>query len=71
MPLAEVGTDYFQEVDNDLLFRDVAVFRATVTSAEQMPGLLEIAVRTAIGRRGVAVLTVPGDIGDQELPADR
>ncbi|MFJ2738337.1 thiamine pyrophosphate-dependent enzyme [Streptomyces sp. NPDC087440] len=71
VPLAEVGTDYFQEVDNDLLFKDVAVFRATVTSPEQLPGLLEVAVRHAIGRRGVAVLTVPGDIGDQELPADR
>ncbi|GAA3491462.1 thiamine pyrophosphate-dependent enzyme [Streptomyces cremeus] len=71
VPLAEVGTDYFQEVDNDLLFKDVAVFRATVTSPEQLPGLLEVAVRTAIGRRGVAVLTVPGDIGDKELPADR
>ncbi|MEU8894134.1 thiamine pyrophosphate-dependent enzyme [Streptomyces sp. NPDC048442] len=71
VPLSEVGTDYFQEVDNDLLFKDVAVFRATVTSPEQLPGLLEVAVRTAIGRRGVAVLSVPGDIGDQELPADR
>jgi pyruvate dehydrogenase (quinone) len=71
VPLSEVGTDYFQEVDNDLLFKDVAVFRATVTSPGQLPGLLEVAVRTAIGRRGVAVLTVPGDIGDQELPADR
>ncbi|WP_026422852.1 thiamine pyrophosphate-dependent enzyme [Actinokineospora inagensis] len=71
VPLAEVGTDYFQEVDNDLLFTDVALFRATVTSPEQMPGLLEIAVRTAIGRRGVAVLTIPGDIGDQEVHADR
>ncbi|MEU1151330.1 thiamine pyrophosphate-dependent enzyme [Streptomyces sp. NPDC005863] len=71
VPLAEVGTDYFQEVDNDLLFRDVAVFRATVTSPEQLPGLLEIAVRSAIGRRGVAVLTVPGDIGGKELENDR
>ncbi|MFI5801386.1 thiamine pyrophosphate-dependent enzyme [Streptomyces sp. NPDC051561] len=71
VPLAEVGTDYFQEVDNDLLFKDVAVFRATVTSPEQLPGLLEVAVRTAIGRRGVAVLTVPGDIGDKEIPHDR
>lgn len=32
VPLAEVGSDYFQEVDNDLLFRDVAVYRATVSS---------------------------------------
>ncbi|GAA4076143.1 MULTISPECIES: thiamine pyrophosphate-dependent enzyme [Streptomyces] len=71
VPRSEVGTDYFQEVDNDLLFKDVAVFRATVTSPEQLPALLEVAVRTAIGRRGVAVLTIPGDIGDQELPTDR
>lgn len=71
VPLAEVGTDYFQEVDNDLLFRDVAVFRATVTSPEQFPGLLEIAVRTAVARRGVAVLTVPGDVGGLEVPDER
>ncbi|MFF4185417.1 thiamine pyrophosphate-dependent enzyme [Streptomyces sp. NPDC001691] len=71
VPRPEIGTDYFQEVDNDLLFKDVAAFRATVTSPEQLPALLEVAVRTAIGRRGVAVLTIPGDIGDQELPTDR
>lgn len=71
VPLAELGSDYFQEVDNDALFSDVAVFRATVTSPEQMPLLLETAVRTAIGRRGVAVLSVPGDIGEKELDADR
>jgi pyruvate dehydrogenase (quinone) len=71
VPLAEVGSDYFQEVDNDLLFRDVAVFRATVTSPDQMPAMLEIAVRTAVARRGVAVLTVPGDIGDKTVPHDR
>ncbi|MGW3341567.1 thiamine pyrophosphate-dependent enzyme [Streptomyces sp. NPDC001009] len=71
VPQAEIGTDYFQEVDNDLLFKDVAVFRATVTSPAQLPALLEVAVRTAVGRRGVAVLTVPGDVGDLELPDDR
>ncbi|MGW2863621.1 thiamine pyrophosphate-dependent enzyme [Streptomyces sp. NPDC001205] len=71
VPRPEIGTDYFQEVDNDLLFKDVAAFRATVTSPEQLPALLEVAVRTAVGRRGVAVLTIPGDIGDQELPTDR
>lgn len=71
VPQSEIGTDYFQEVDNDLLFKDVAVFRATVTSPAQLPALLEVAVRTAVGRRGVAVLTVPGDVGDLELPDDR
>ncbi|MER6257901.1 thiamine pyrophosphate-dependent enzyme [Streptomyces sp. NPDC001584] len=71
VPLAEIGSDYFQEVDNDLLFRDVAVHRATVTSPDQMPRLLESAVRAAVTQGGVAVLTVPGDLGDQELSEDR
>ncbi|MFF5703594.1 thiamine pyrophosphate-dependent enzyme [Streptomyces sp. NPDC012794] len=71
VPLADMGTDYFQEVDNDQLFRDVAVYRATVTSPGQMPRMLESAVRAAISQGGVAVLTVPGDLGDQEVEDDR
>ncbi|WP_432114780.1 thiamine pyrophosphate-dependent enzyme [Streptomyces sp. S1] len=71
VPLSEVGGDYFQEVDNDLLFRDVAVYRATVTSPSQMPRLLESAVRAAVTRGGVAVLTVPGDLGDRKVEDDR
>ncbi|MFI5972150.1 thiamine pyrophosphate-dependent enzyme [Streptomyces sp. NPDC051452] len=71
VPLAELGSDYFQEVDNDALFSDVAVFRATITSPDQLPQLLETAVRNALGRKGVAVLTVPGDLGERELEADR
>ncbi|WP_035794492.1 thiamine pyrophosphate-dependent enzyme [Kitasatospora mediocidica] len=71
VPLAELGSDYFQEVDNDLLFRDVAVYRNTVTSPDQMPRMLEAAVRAAVSESGVAVLTVPGDLGDQELTDDR
>ncbi|KJY24550.1 thiamine pyrophosphate-dependent enzyme [Streptomyces katrae] len=71
VPLAELGTDYFQEVDNDQLFRDVAVYRATVTSPQQMPRMLESAVRAAVTQGGVAVLTVPGDLGEQEIEEDR
>jgi len=71
VPLTEAGTDYFQEVDNDLLFRDVAAFRATVTTAGQLPGLMEVAVRTAVARRGVSVLTVPADVGDTDVPGGR
>ncbi len=51
VPLAELGSDYFQEVDNDALFSDVAVFRATITSPDQLPQMLETAVRNALGRR--------------------
>jgi pyruvate dehydrogenase (quinone) len=71
VPSAEAGTDYFQEVDNDLLFRDVSAFRATITTPGQLPGLLEVAVRTAVSRSGVSVLTVPGDIGGAAVPDGR
>src|SRR5262249_24619750 len=57
-----------QEVDNDTLFADVAVFRRTVSSPAQMPGLLELAVQSALQRRGVAVLTLPGDVGALGMP---
>lgn len=67
VPLPEVGSDYFQEVDNDLLFQDVADFSRTVTSPSQMPYVLEQAVNTALQRRGVAVLTLPGDIGGMDM----
>ncbi|GAA2015587.1 pyruvate dehydrogenase [Catenulispora yoronensis] len=67
VPLAELGADYFQEVDNDLVFRDVAAFRQTVTSPSQMPRLLEQAVQAAYATPGVSVLTLPGDIGSQDV----
>jgi len=71
VPLAEIGSQYFQEVDNDLLFTDVATFRASVTSPEQMPRLLEQAINAAYAAPGVAVLTLPGDVGDLDVMDDR
>ncbi len=67
VPLAELGGDFFQEVDNDLLFADVAAFRHTVTSADQLPRVLQQAVNAAYARPGVAVLSLPGDVGSMEL----
>ncbi|MED5813875.1 thiamine pyrophosphate-dependent enzyme [Mycolicibacterium sp. 050232] len=66
VPTSEMWSSFFQEIDNDAVFSDVAVFHATVTAPAQFPFLLEQAVNSALARRGVAVLTVPGDIGDQE-----
>ncbi len=62
VPLAEIGTDFFQEVDNDAVFSDVAVFCRTLTSPQQMPGLFEQAIQRALEAPGVSVLTLPGDV---------
>lgn len=68
VPTEDLGTDFFQEVDNDAVFADVAVWRRTITGVDQMPQLLEEAVNAAITSRGVAVLSIPGDVGGMDLP---
>lgn len=68
VPRADIGSDFFQEVDNDALFADVAVFRTTVSSPDQLPGVIEQAANAALQQRGVAVITLPGDVGGLDLP---
>ena len=68
VPREDIGSDFFQEVGNDSLFADVAVFNRTITSADQMPELLEQAVNAALTERGVAVLSIPGDVGGLDIP---
>ncbi|WP_343573186.1 thiamine pyrophosphate-dependent enzyme [Mycobacterium sp.] len=67
VPTSDMGSNFFQEVDNDAVFSSVSEFHATVTAPSQLPHLLEQAVNTALARRGVAVLSIPGDIGDQDV----
>ncbi len=57
-----LGTGYQQEAHLDRLFDDVAEYNQMVTNPAQLPGLVDIAVRTAYARRGVAHLTLPNDI---------
>ncbi len=68
VPREEIGSDFFQEVDNDALFADVSVFCRTVSSVDQLPQLIEQAGNAAIQEQGVAVLTLPGDVGGLDLP---
>jgi pyruvate dehydrogenase (quinone) len=68
VPLAELGSDFFQEVDNDAVFRDVAEYCRTITSPSQLPGMLEQAVQRALDAPGVAVLTIPGDVAGLDAP---
>jgi pyruvate dehydrogenase (quinone) len=70
VPREEIGSDFFQEVDNDRLFADVAVWSRTVSSVDQLPFLIEQAGNAAIQESGVAVLTLPGDVGGLDLAKD-
>ncbi len=62
IPSVEIGSNYFQETHPQNLFSECSDYCEMVGIAEQMPRSLEIAMRTAITRSGVAVLVIPGDV---------
>ncbi|MGA3225237.1 MAG: ubiquinone-dependent pyruvate dehydrogenase [Acidobacteriaceae bacterium] len=68
IPSQEIGSGYFQETDPTHLFRDCSHYCELVSQADQMPRVLGIAMRTAIARRGVAVVVIPGDVLQRECP---
>jgi pyruvate dehydrogenase (quinone) len=62
IPTAEIGGNYFQETHPQELFRECSVYCELAASPGQFPHVIDIAVRSAVERSGVAVLVVPGDV---------
>jgi thiamine pyrophosphate-dependent acetolactate synthase large subunit-like protein len=62
VPSSELGTGYFQETRPEILFRDCSHFCEVVSESNNVPRILGIAMRTAVARRGVAVIVAPGDV---------
>jgi pyruvate dehydrogenase (quinone) len=62
MARAMKGTDFFQSTEPDLLFRDVALYTQTITTAAQAPGVIHQAISAAYAGPGVAHLTLPMDV---------
>jgi len=62
IPREEIGGSYFQETHPQELFRECSVYSELVSVPEQLPRVLEIAMRFAIERSGAAVVVIPGEI---------
>jgi pyruvate dehydrogenase (quinone) len=65
IPSAEIGTGYFQETHPQILFKECSHFCELISGANQMPRTLEMAIREAVGKRGVSVVVIPGDVALQ------
>jgi pyruvate dehydrogenase (quinone) len=65
IPSAEIGAGYFQETHPQDLFRECSHYCELVSGANQMPRTLEVAIREAVGKRGVSVIVIPGDVALQ------
>ena len=65
IPSAEIGSGYFQETHPETLFKECSHYCEFVSGANQMPRVLEVAIREAVGKRGVSVVVLPGDVALQ------
>jgi pyruvate dehydrogenase (quinone)/pyruvate oxidase len=65
-----LGTGYQQEVHTDRLYADLAEYNLVVDNPAQLPGVVDIAIRTALARRGVAHLSFPNDVQVADADAD-
>ena len=62
IPSPEIGAGYFQETHPQTLFKECSHYCELVSDPQQLPRILEIAIREAVGKRGVAVVVLPGDV---------
>lgn len=62
IPSPEIGAGYFQETHPEQLFKECSSYCELVATPEQMPRVLEVAIRHAVVNRAVAVVVVPGDV---------
>src|SRR2546422_4317611 len=62
IPSSEIGSGYFQETHPETLFKECSHYCELISSANQMPRVLEVAIHEAVGKRGVSVVVIPGDV---------
>lgn len=65
IPSGEIGAGYFQETHPENLFQECSHYCELVSGPHQMPRTLELAIRAAVGKRGVSVVVIPGDVALQ------
>jgi pyruvate dehydrogenase (quinone) len=68
IPSPEIGSGYFQETHPQSLFQECSHYCEFISTAHQMPRVLEVAIREAVGKRGVSVVVIPGDVALQPAP---
>ena len=64
-----IGTHYLQDINQDYLFQDVALYNQRLMGPEHLENVLNLACRAALSNRAVAHVAIPIDI--QAMPASQ
>ena len=68
IPTSEIGTGYFQETHPEILFKECSHYCELISNPNQFTRVLHIAMQNAVGRGGVSVIALPGDVAGMEMP---
>ncbi|MDQ0955706.1 pyruvate dehydrogenase (quinone) [Streptomyces phaeochromogenes] len=66
IPSHQIGTGFFQETHPERLFVECSDYCEMISTPEQMPRVLRIAMQRALGNSAVSVLVIPGDVAHDE-----
>lgn len=64
-----MNMDTFQEMNENPIYADVAIYNRTITTAEQIPHVIDEAIRQAYAKSGVAVVQLPVNLGTFDILA--
>jgi len=70
IPSSEIGTGYFQETHPEILFKECSHYCELISNPKQFERVLHIAMQSAVGKGGVGVIVLPGDVAGMEMPKD-
>ncbi len=70
IPSSEIGTGYLQETHPEILFKECSHYCELISNPKQFERVLHIAMQSAVGKGGVAVVVLPGDVAGMEIAKD-
>jgi pyruvate dehydrogenase (quinone) len=70
IPSRQIGTGFFQETHPEILFKECSHYCELISNPKQMPRVLHLAMQNAVGKGGVGVIVLPGDVAGMELPSN-
>lgn len=70
IPTRQIGTGFFQETHPEILFKECSHYCELISNPKQMERVLHIAMQNALGKGGVSVIVLPGDVAGVETSED-
>lgn len=70
IPTRQIGTAFFQETHPEILFKECSHYCELISNPKQMPRVLHLAMQNAVGKGGVGVIVLPGDVAGMPIPKD-